>query len=371
MLLMKFISSCNSWVVCSHHLLVAMSKQELFPVSIYLSMMHIGFFDDLRELFCCSGSDEQQKLMAILPPEWGRDRMANWFNASHHQARDALERRSSADVFANSQDQRGNKTLDSQSELIVYNYYMSDNISRETSYKKQVIHPPPYRIPVPLRFLHLTINETFEQFKMNYPDLQIGRSKFFSLRLKWVRERTPHETCLCIYHENASLLLEISISLIVILNSTFQFKSASTSLSHSVSIKELLEKPICENPSEYCHYRHCDKCHDLKASDILCQGIDVDLEDLVSWLMWKKTASRYELLHSKGPFRLVLNEIDELWPQFITHSFITHQHRDYINLSKKESSLTTFAVVQLDFAQNFSFVIQREVQSAYFARHSR
>ena len=35
---------------------------------------------------------------------------------------------------------------------------------------------------------------------------------------------------------------------------------------------------------------------------------------------------------------------------------------------KEISSVTTFVVAQLDFAQNFSFVIQREVQSACFLR---
>jgi len=101
----------------------------------------------LRELYSISDNDEKQRLMTMLPPTWGRDRIANWFRTS-----------------------------------------------------------------IPLRFLHLTIGETFEQFKMKYPNLEIGRSKFFSLRPAWVREGTPHESCLCIYHENADLILQVSNS---------------------------------------------------------------------------------------------------------------------------------------------------------------
>ena len=49
-------------------------------------------------------------------------------------------------------------------------------------------------------------------------------------------------------------------------------------------------------------------------------------------------------------------------------AFILINNVIYITLIKEASSITTFAIIQLDFAQNFSFVIQREVQSAYYSR---
>jgi hypothetical protein len=166
----------------------------------------------LRELFHISNKDEQQRLMTMVPPTWGRDRVASWFDSSQHHARQSIELRLATGTFSYPEDRRGNKPLDNEIELAVYNFYTSDEISRETSYKKQVIHPPPSRTPVPLRFLHLTIGETYEQFKIKYTHMEICRSKFFSLRPAWVRERTPHESCLCIYHENADLLLQVSNS---------------------------------------------------------------------------------------------------------------------------------------------------------------
>ena len=164
----------------------------------------------LRELYSISNNEEKQRIMTMLPPTWGRDRIANWFGGSEHHARQSIQLRSTTGIFSNPEDRRGNKPLYSQIELAVYNFYTSDEISRETSYKKQVIHPPSLRTPIPLRFLHLTIGETYEQFKMKYPSIELSRSKFFSLRPKWVRERTPQESCLCIHHENADLLLQAS-----------------------------------------------------------------------------------------------------------------------------------------------------------------
>ena len=57
-----------------------------------------------------------------------------------------------------------------------------------------------------------------------------------------------------------------------------------------------------------------------------------------------------------------------MWSSFITHSFLTHQQCDYIALIKENPSLITYAVVQMDFARNFSFITQQEIQSAYYSR---
>lgn len=168
-------------------------------------------FKHLREYFVVSDRDEKQKLLSILPPAWGRDRMAQWFSSSPHLARHSINERESFGIFSIRPDGRGNKRLDNRVEQSVLDFYVSDEVSRETSHKKQVIRPSPNRAPIALRFLHLTIEETFAQFKMNHPDIQIGRSKFFSLRPSWVREKVPHEHCLCLYHENADLLLQVNV----------------------------------------------------------------------------------------------------------------------------------------------------------------
>ncbi|CAF3141374.1 unnamed protein product [Rotaria sp. Silwood2] len=242
----------------------------------------------LRELFSISDNEEQQRLMTMLPPDWGRDRIANWFGGSQHQARQSIELRTTDCVFSKPEDRRGNKSLDGQIELAVHNFYTSDEVSRETSYKKQVIHPPPSRKPVPLRFLHSNIGETFQQFKLKHPNMEISRSKFFSLRPVWVREQTTHESCMCIYHENADLLLQ----------------GISKSLQRLVTIKSLIEETICKSPSESCHYRQCANCRHLTASAILSDGIDIETEDSASWSIWKKFNSRYELLHLTDKYNI-------------------------------------------------------------------
>ncbi|CAF1537532.1 unnamed protein product, partial [Rotaria sordida] len=170
------------------------SKQPDTLSSLDLSMDEtVWILQHLRDLFAISSEHEQKRLMTMMPSTWGRDRIAKWFGSTPHQARQSIKLKSDAGIFSSFEDQRGNKPLDNEVQLMVHNFYTSDEVSRETSCKKQVIHPQPSRDPIPLRFLHLTIGETLEQFKTMYPTIKIGRSKFFALRPVWVRERTPHE----------------------------------------------------------------------------------------------------------------------------------------------------------------------------------
>ncbi|CAF4328765.1 unnamed protein product [Rotaria sp. Silwood2] len=141
----------------------------------------IGILDRLRELFSISNNKEQQRLMTKLPPEWDRDRISDWLRGSQHQARKSIELQTTTGDFSYPEDRRGNKPLDNQIELAVYNFYTCDEISCETSYKQQVIHPPPFRTPIPLRFLHLTIGKTFEQFTMKYPNMEIDKYNIHNL----------------------------------------------------------------------------------------------------------------------------------------------------------------------------------------------
>lgn len=119
---------------------------------------------------------------------------------------------------------------------------------------------------------------------------------------------------------------------------------------------------------ENCYYRHCSNCKTIKASDIIADDIDPELQEPTSWSIWKKVGVRYELLHVNGPFMVLLEEIDNLWSTFITHSFYTRKQREYIGQIKELSSDITYAAIQMDFAQNFTFVTQREIQSAYYSR---
>jgi len=61
-----------------------------------------------------------------------------------------------------------------------------------------------------------------------------------------------------------------------------------------------------------------------------------------------------------------LEDLDEIWAQFLVHHFTTIQQRDYIKKIKEESGEEGTAVVQIDFAENYSLISQNEIQSAHW-----
>ena len=60
----------------------------------------------------------------------------------------------------------------------------------------------------------LTMGETFEEFKIKFPQYVIGKSKFFDLSPRYVQPKRSHDTCCCMYHENFDLLLKVNIKLV-------------------------------------------------------------------------------------------------------------------------------------------------------------
>lgn len=93
---------------------------------------------------------------------------------------------------------------------------------------------------------------------------------------------------------------------------------------------------------------------------------DFDEQITIGWSLWTIRNNHVELQHSTGLFRSVIGELNSRWLSFVTHVYVTRQQRDYVRNIKLTSSLTTFAVVHVDFAENFTFIVQTEIQSAYW-----
>ena len=165
------------------------------------------YFFRLREPFSIGTHKVKQRIMTILLQVWGQDQITKLCRDPEHHTYSSIKPGATAEISSKPEDQRGNKSFDSQIELAVCNFSRSDKISREISYKKQAIHPPPLWTSVLLRFLHLATGKTLEQIKIKCPTIEMSRSKFFSLRSQWVREWTPQESCLITHQKNANLPL--------------------------------------------------------------------------------------------------------------------------------------------------------------------
>ncbi|CAF1514861.1 unnamed protein product [Adineta ricciae] len=152
----------------------------------------------IQTLFEESSNSEQIRILTIAPASWGRNKIVDFFNCTEHQARASIELRQTNGILAFPTFLRGNEPTDLVTIDKILSYYRRDGISRPSPNRKDVV----------------LINGTYvgKRFIEN-PSIDIGKSKFFSLRPKDVKPESPHEVCLCIYHENMALLLKSTVQL--------------------------------------------------------------------------------------------------------------------------------------------------------------
>ena len=63
--------------------------------------------------------------------------------------------------------------------------------------------------------MEMTVLDAYRIFNERHPQA-IARSTFQTLRPREVKIASPHETCMCTFHENMDLLLKVCVNLILI-----------------------------------------------------------------------------------------------------------------------------------------------------------
>jgi hypothetical protein len=113
----------------------------------------------LKVLFQESTDIEQIRLLTISPDTWGRKMIQEWFGCTEHQSRQAILLKKSKGLLAYPDYFCGNKPLADDTVNLVKQFYLKDGISRASSRKKDIIHIN--KLPVPVRFMEITIREAF------------------------------------------------------------------------------------------------------------------------------------------------------------------------------------------------------------------
>lgn len=106
---------------------------------------------------------------------------------------------------------------------------------------------------------------------------------------------------------------------------------------------------------------NCKKCNSI--CDILPLKFDLDLN--ARWKQWTQNEKRTEVKDEEGTLQLLLETLENKLKKFKQHFYVHHTQSDYFR-DIKENIKRHEAVLQVDFAENFTFVSQDEVQSAHW-----
>lgn len=253
---------------------------------------------------------------------------------------------------------KARRVLPEHHKKCIIDFYCSDTISRQAPGKNDVksIKCPQTgkRVYMQIRHLIMTVKEAFQEFLSKYSDIKVKKSLFFSLRPKHVLpvSQMPHNVCVCKYHSNVNFLLK-SISKV----------EAAFPRNH----KELLEYICCNISNESCMLNKCLTCSKRQASDLIVDFVE---EKAISWKKWVEEGGIC-LIVSTGSLKEALNKLESKMLHFKYHCYVKKIQEDYFEASKnnidKELGSDPYAVVQIDFAENYSLTFQDEIQSAHWS----
>ena len=208
------------------------------------------------------------------------------------------------------------------------------------------------------QYLIMGIMELYHEFKLQFPELTIGKSKFYTLRPSHVflHENIPHDQCLCKHHENIDLILQ---------------KLHAFSKEIPNSGENLLNHITC-NFNELCYYEQsCQNCcsDEYIANYFSTLLTNEVLQQNVVFSQWSTTEGRVSLTEINGTTHMMVSNLLQQISDFKKHCFINQAQKKYFRHLREslcQAEQCNTLVLQIDFSENFSLRFQREIQSAYF-----
>ena len=154
-----------------------------------------------------------------------------------------------------------------------------------------------------------------------------------------------HSVCVCTAHQNVKLLLD--------------------AVSIQETYKDLMALLVCDVSSSMCMIHRCPNCPE---KDVLQNHLEQKLicteetED-VAFSQWMAT-DRPDLIRQTLPMDEFITLLTKKLDDLTSHSFISKEQSSYLK-HLKEKLTPNECVVLLDFAENYSFMVQDEVQSFF------
>ena len=237
-------------------------------------------------------------------------------------------------------------------EILIVKFYESDSISRQQPGKKDFVTVRGHdgkKERVQKKILMTTVMEAFKQFKVEHPEIKIGKSKFASLRPPHVLPVSDkdHTVCCCVYHENFEMVL-----------------TGIRKVQNVPQPDELVKAAAC-NWCLDCYLGKCDECADVekKVEPVFKVERDSTVGDVdCPYFQWndenKKTSVASTLAEAQ---REAMKQLAVMKRHCFIAKTQLHQMR-----TLKQSLGDTECVIQEDFAENFNIKQQDEIMSAHW-----
>lgn len=285
------------------------------------------------------------QILTLAPDEWSIKQTSEMFNASEYSVRKARSLKQQYGILAKPEKKKGKLLPDSTIKLIE-SFYCDETNCRMMPGKKDHVSVSRNNY-VQKRLLLCNLNELYSSFKVKYPHIQVKRSKFCSLRPRSciiAGASGTHSVCVCTIHQNVILMLDP-------INADY---------------KELLKLMFCDVTSKECMLGRCESCPDefSKVQEKIFELLGETFHDEITFKQWT-TTDRSNLISLKEStddyVNLVIKKLTDLAP----HSFLAKNQSLFLR-ERKENLNHNSMLLLGDFAENYNFMIQDEVQGFHW-----
>ena len=307
-----------------------------------------------------TSKSEQVQILTILPLSWSIKKIEEQFGCSDYMVRKAKKLVKEKGILSTPNPKPG-KVLSQKTADSVREFYNSDEVSRALPGMKDFVsvkQPDGKRVHVQKRLVLGNLKEIYKLFKENHQTLNIGFSKFAELRPKnciLAGASGTHSVCVCTIHQNVKLMMLGGKIEELTKDDDFPLKTYN----------HVLPRMICNPPLPTCYLGDCTCCPGpLTLKQKIQNLLDVEAVDYVTFRQWV-AVDRTTLETVIEPVDSFLDILFEKLEVLRRHSFIATQQSTFLNDLKSQLQQKEFITI-CDFAENYSFVLQDEVQGYHW-----
>lgn len=309
---------------------------------------------------------EKQKLLSLLP-----------INMSHAEIKDRFGDDISHDCIKKSKDIQRNKTkfadinllkmsrrsLPTETLSTVKLFYEDDEISRMMpgSQDSITVKQGNLREKVQKRLMLSSLRESYYEFKKKHPLAKVGFTKFTMLRPKNCMKLgvgNQQNICVCTLHQNMKLMFEKSGLKSICIEGECTFTDYKDVLKFVVCNGDIQKSECCVSMCGHC-FKNLNnlKTHMLKHFE------NNQTEEII-YKKWNTTIRCVLETLTTNPESFV-SDFTEHIKVLIPHHFIAKRQSEFIG-NKRAALLSGEMLIQMDFAENYAFLVQDAVQGYHW-----
>lgn len=295
---------------------------------------------------------EKIKLLTLAPNSWSQQKTAKEFGVSIHLVKRARHLKKHKGILTNVAPKKGRRLSEDIVQRIIA-HYENDEFTRIFPGKKDCIAvmTDEGKVYKQKRLILNNLKELYLEYIKKYQDDDVGFSKFCQLRPTWCKPVTAsgtHSVCVCRIHQNAKLM--------------------TAALPGNETYKDILGRMVCSTENRECMLHLCINCPGKNIIQSYLTNLftisDYEFDYKISFKQWCHT-DRSEILTVTMSILEFIDKFCDAFDDLREHHFIAKAQSKYLT-NLKENLSPGEVLILLDFAENYSFVIQDAVQGFHW-----